>query len=224
MPYPDPPSPHGGADELVRAARDGGVTDPRVLDALRTVRREGFVPREQVGAAPADRPIPIPHGQVTTQPSLVAKMVEALRLSGRERVLEIGTGLGYQAAILAGLAREVFSVERFADVAAWAERNLADAGVENVTIVVADGTRGLPEHAPFDAIVVAAASPEVPSPLVEQLAEGGRLVQPLGPGGAEAVTAFRKERGDLVSEGWVTDAYFVPLVGEHGLPGAVDEG
>jgi protein-L-isoaspartate(D-aspartate) O-methyltransferase len=190
-----------------------------VLRALERVRREGFVPPEHADAAPSDRPISIAHGQVTTQPSLVARMVEALRLTGRERVLEVGTGLGYQAAILAVLAREVISVERFPNLAAEAERNLRAAGIDNVTVVVGDGTRGAPEQEPFDAVVIAAASPRVPPPLVDQLAEDGRLVHPVGPGGAENVTLFRKKSGELVPEGRITPAQFVPLVGEHAPPG-----
>lgn len=147
-------------------------------------------------------------------------MVEGLRLSGGERVLEVGTGLGYQTAILAELAGTVYSIERFPELADLARRNLAAAGVEGVTVVVSDGTLGLPEHAPFDAIVVAAASPEIPEPLVEQLTEEGRLVHPVGPGGNEVVTAFRKEGRRLVEESRLVHAYFVPLIGEYGLPGS----
>jgi protein-L-isoaspartate(D-aspartate) O-methyltransferase len=145
-------------------------------------------------------------------------MVAGLRLEGRERVLEVGTGLGFQTAILAVICREVFSVERFADLAEWARRNLDAAGIGEVTVVVGDGTKGLPDHAPFDATVVSAAAPQVPGPLVEQLAEGGRLVHPLGPGGYETVIAYRKAVGRLVEEARLTPATFVPLVGEHGLP------
>jgi protein-L-isoaspartate(D-aspartate) O-methyltransferase len=189
-----------------------------VLNAFRRIRREQFVPPERVVEAYRDRPIPIPHGQVTTQPSLVAQMVAALRLEGHERVLEVGTGLGFQTAILAVLAREVFSVERFPDLAEQANRNLDQAGVERATIVVGDGTLGLPERAPFHGIVISAAAPAVPEPLVRQLAEGGRLVHPLGIGGNEMVTAYRKESGELVRERGVVPAHFVRLVGKHGLP------
>jgi protein-L-isoaspartate(D-aspartate) O-methyltransferase len=161
-------------DALVEAARDDGVRDERLLAAIAAVPRSEFVPVELAGLADVDMPIAIPHGQVTTQPSLVARMVEALSLSGEERVLEIGTGYGWQTALLAELAREVFSVERFADLAETARAALA--GQENVVIVVGDGSEGLPEHAPFDAILVAAAYPSVPVPLAEQLAENARLV------------------------------------------------
>ena len=208
----------GPAEELIAVLREEGVRDRRVLDAFRRVRREQFVPLAYVLHAYEDRPIPIARDQVTTQPSLVARMVEALRLTGGERVLEVGTGLGFQAAILAALAGEVYSVERFPDLAEQASRNLALARMEQVTVIIGDGTLGLPEHAPFDAIVVAAAAPEVPSPLVDQLVDGGRLVHPLGPGGNEMVIAFRKEGGELTEESRLVPAYFVPLVGRYGLP------
>jgi protein-L-isoaspartate(D-aspartate) O-methyltransferase len=163
-----------------------------------------------------DAPIRIPHDQVTTQPSLIASMVAALGLTGSERVLEVGTGLGFQTAILARLARQVVSVERFADLAEQARANLATAGLGRATVVVGDGTLGVPEHAPYQAIVVAAASPRIPPPLVEQLASGGRLVHPVGPGGHEQVTAFHKEAHRLVADARLTPARFVPLVGAHG--------
>jgi protein-L-isoaspartate(D-aspartate) O-methyltransferase len=200
---------------LVAAARDAGVRDERVLAAIATVPRADFVPGEYADRADIDAPIPIPHAQVTSQPSLVARMVEALALEGEERVLEIGTGYGWQTALLARLAREVFSVERFADLADAARSALA--GVENVVIVVGDGSGGLPEHAPFDAIIVAAAYPEVPEPFGEQLAEGGRLVQPLGPGGDEDVILFKKHAGTLQRVRTVSGARFVRLYGRHGF-------
>jgi protein-L-isoaspartate(D-aspartate) O-methyltransferase len=203
-------------DALVAAALEAGVRDERVLAAIAAVPRSEFVPPEYAGRADLDAPVPIPHEQVTTQPSLVARMVEALALEGDERVLEIGTGYGWQTALLARLAREVFSIERFADLAEAARAALA--GRENVVIVVGDGSAGLPEHAPFDAILVAAAYPSVPAPLAEQLAEGGRLVQPLGPGGEEDVVLFEKRRGVLHRVQRVTGAHFVRLRGKHGFP------
>jgi protein-L-isoaspartate(D-aspartate) O-methyltransferase len=200
---------------LVVAARDAGVRDERVLAAIAAVPRSDFVSAEFVGQADFDAPIPIPHAQVTTQPSLVARMVEALSLTGDETVLEIGTGYGWQTALLAQLAREVFSLERFADIAETARAALA--GRENVHIVVGDGSEGLPEHAPFDPILVAAAYPSVPLPLAEQLAEGGRLVQPLGPGGAEEVVLFEKRRGVLQQVRSLGGAHFVRLHGRNGF-------
>ncbi len=202
---------------LVRALRAAGIVDSRVIEAFTQVRREHFVPPQERHRAYEDRPIPIANGQVTTQPSLVARMLEGLHLSGDERVLEVGTGLGFQTALLALLARDVFSIERFPDLAEQARANLEKAGIRGVTIAVGDGTLGLPEHSPYQAIVVAAAAPRVPQPLSEQLAPGGRIVQPMGRGGNEVVVAFRKGRLGLVEEARLTGAFFVPLVGEHGL-------
>jgi protein-L-isoaspartate(D-aspartate) O-methyltransferase len=201
-----------GSAILAEAARRAGVRDPRVIEALRVIPRDRFVPSGWVELANVDEPVPIGYQQVTTQPSLVARMVEALELSGDEQVLEIGTGLGYQAAILGALARQVYSIERLPDLAAQARGNLTQAGIANVVVVVGDGTLGLPSHAPYEAIVVAAASPSVPPALVEQLAEDGRLIQPMGPGGDETVTKFRKRHGKLVRSGHVVEARFVPLI------------
>jgi protein-L-isoaspartate(D-aspartate) O-methyltransferase len=204
-------------ESLVAAALATGVRDERVLEALRSVPRAAFVPEHLVDLADVDEPLPIPHGQVTTQPSLVAKMVEALALEGSERVLEVGTGYGWQTAILGRLAARVFSVERHADLAETARESLARFGVRNVEVVVGDGSEGLPERAPFDAILVSAAFPRVPSPLAEQLADRGRLVQPIGHGGSEEVTLFERDGDELVPRRGVTGARFVPLVGRHGF-------
>jgi protein-L-isoaspartate(D-aspartate) O-methyltransferase len=219
-----PPAGAGSPEDLVQVVRAEGVRDRRVLAAFRAVPRALFVPAEAAGQAYLDEPVRIPHGQVTTQPSLIAAMVAALGLTGGERVLEVGTGLGFQTAILARLARMVVSVERFADLAAQARANLTAAGVGGVTVVVGDGTLGVPEHAPYQAIVVAAAAPRVPGPLVEQLADGGRLVHPVGPGGREEVTAFSKQAGRLVADARLVPARFVPLVGAHGTPGREGRG
>jgi protein-L-isoaspartate(D-aspartate) O-methyltransferase len=202
---------------LVAAAREVGVTDPRVLDAVAAVPRVEFVPPALAASADVDRPLPIPHGQVTTQPSLVARMVEALGLAGSERVLEIGTGYGWQTALLGRLAAEVWSVERWDDLAATVRTQLARHGAINVTVIVGDGSEGLPAHAPYDAILVSAAFPAVPSPLREQLAEDGRLVQPIGYGGNEDVVLFAKRGSALVRVRSVIGAHFVPLVGRHGF-------
>jgi protein-L-isoaspartate(D-aspartate) O-methyltransferase len=205
-------------EDLVRLVRAERVRDQRLLDALAAVPRAGFVPAEHADRAYRDRPIPIPHGQVTTQPSLIARMVEALALAGNERVLEVGTGHGFQTALLARLADEVFSIERFADLADTARRNLERHGVDNVEVVVGDGSEGLPDRAPFDAIVVSAAFTGVPQPLSDQLAEGGRLVQPVGPGGRDDVVLFERGPGGLERRASVTPAHFVRLVGAHGFP------
>ena len=207
----------GGPQDLVAAARRAGVADEGVLEALAAVPRAAFVPPEHAERAYHDAPIPIAHDQVTTQPSLVAAMVEALALSGEERVLEVGTGLGWQTALLATLACEVWSVERLEELADAARRNLAAEGVENAHVVVGDGSEGLAEQAPFEAIVVAAAYSEVPPPLVEQLAPGGRLVQPLGSGGHEEVVLFEREPEGLARRRTLTGARFVRLYGRHGF-------
>lgn len=202
---------------LAAAAAFAGVSDPRVLDAVASVRRADFVPPEFAAEADRDRPIPIPHGQVTTQPSLVAAVVEALALTGRESVLEIGTGYGWQSALLSRLAAQVWSIERWDDLAASARMHLARHGMTNVEVVVGDGSEGVPEHAPYDAILVSAAFPHVPLPLVAQLADNGRLVQPIGRGGDEDVVLFRKRDGALHRVRTVAEARFVPLVGRHGF-------
>src|SRR5919201_2986279 len=163
--------------DLVAAARAHGVRDARLLEAIAAVPRARFVPLDLSARAYEDEPLPIPHGQVTTQPSLVAQMVAALGLAPAERVLEIGTGFGWQTALLARLAAEVWSVERWHDIARTARSNLERQGSENATVVVGDGSAGLPEQAPYEGILVAAAFPQVPAPLAEQVAEGGRLVQ-----------------------------------------------
>lgn len=202
---------------LADLAAAAGITDTRVLDAMRAVPRARFVPAEHVRDADRDVPIPIGHDQVTTQPSLVAAMVQALDLSGDGAVLEIGSGYGYQTALLARLAAVVWSVEWWDDLAAVARHNLASAGIRNAHVITGDGTLGLPEQAPFDAIVIAAAFPDVPPPLVEQLAPGGRLVQPLGHGGDEDVVVFARHGDGLRRIGHVTYARFVRLVGTHGF-------
>ena len=203
--------------DLVAASRAGGVHDARLLEAIGAVPRAEFVPAELASRAYDDVPLPIPHDQVTTQPSLVARMIEALELSPPDRVLEVGTGYGWQTAILARLAAQVWSVERWADIARTAQEHLDHHGVENATVVVGDGSVGFAEHAPYDAVVVSAAFPEVPAPLVEQLAEAGRLVQPIGYGGADEVVLFEKRDGVLERRRSVTGAHFVRLYGEHGF-------
>jgi protein-L-isoaspartate(D-aspartate) O-methyltransferase len=203
-------------EKLVAAARRAGVDDLRVLDAMRMVSRAEFVPLDQVGLAYHDEPVRIPHRQVTTQPSLSARMVQALRLAGTEHVLEIGTGFGYQTALLASLASFVTSIERWPDLAETARRHLKAQEIMNVRVLDGDGTEGEPSEAPYDAILVSAAFPEVPEPLVSQLRIGGRLVQPIGSGGADRVTVFARSPDGLMSLDVVCHARFVRLYGRHG--------
>ena len=207
-----------GSIELVRAAQRAGVRDERLLTAIAELPRTGFVPGEYGSSAHTDSPVPIPHEQVTTQPSLVAQMVDALDVSVDDKVLEIGTGYGWQTALLARLAAQVWSIERFADLADAARANLDAHGVSNARVVVGDGTLGLPEHAPYAAIVVAAAFPQVPRPLIDQLAKEGRLVQPIGHGASEEVVLFTKREGAPVNVRVLTGARFVRLVGAFGFP------
>jgi protein-L-isoaspartate(D-aspartate) O-methyltransferase len=205
----------GKPADLVAAARAAGVADRRVLDAIAAVPRAHFVPKRLAGRAYKDAALKLPNDQVTTQPSLVAQVVAALDLRASDRVLEVGTGFGWQTALLACLADSVWTIERWPELAEAAGKNLQD--FPNVTIVVGDGGKGLPEHAPYDAIVVTAAFPAVPRPLIEQLAEGGRLVQPLGHGGADDVVLFELQNGALQRTGFVASAHFVRLYGEHGF-------
>jgi protein-L-isoaspartate(D-aspartate) O-methyltransferase len=198
-----------------------GVRAPRVLAALRALPRHEFVPPAQRIHAYEDRPLPIGAGQTISQPYIVAVMTELLELDGSEKVLEIGTGSGYQAAVLGMLAREVYSIEIVPELARRAEADLARLGHENVHVRAGDGYRGWPEQAPFDAIVVTAAPGHVPEPLVEQLAVGGRMVLPVGDASQDLVLVTRT--GDGVQQERLLGVRFVPMTGEaerreEGLP------
>lgn len=205
-------------DALVATIEASGIDDSRLIEAFRKIPRADFVPEATRSLAYVDRPLPIPHDQVTTQPSLSARMIDALEVRAADTVLEIGTGYGFQTALLATLAGRVVTIERFPALAEQAKLNLTRHQFDNVDVLVGDGSLGAPNAGPFDAILVSAAFPEVPAPLVEQLAEGGRLVQPIGPGGNELVTLFEKRRGRLVSLGTVVPAHFVRLVGQEAFP------
>ncbi len=206
-----------GPERLAQAAARHGVRDERILSAIRAVPRDRFVPSGRERAAYRDRPVPIPGGQTTSQPSLIAAMIAALDLEEDDRVLEVGTGYGWQTALLAHIVDEVWSIERLGHLGGTAEANLREAGVDNVHVVIGDGTAGLPDHAPYDAIIVSAAYTEVPPPLIEQLAEGGRLVMPVGPGGAESVILYERTPDGLAERRRLTGARFVQLKGEHGF-------
>jgi protein-L-isoaspartate(D-aspartate) O-methyltransferase len=193
-----------------------GIRDLAVLRAVRLVPRHLFVPESVRHRAYDDAALPIGSSQTISQPWVQARYLELLALSGRERVLEIGTGSGYQTALLAMLCDAVFSVERIAGLAQRARETLAAADIRNVTVLVGDGTLGWRPFAPYDAILVAAASPEIPGPLVEQLAPGGRMVIPLGDRANQTLTLVRRE-GDQLRTTTVADVRFVPLLGEFGF-------
>ena len=194
-----------------------GIRDERVAAAFRKVPRHRFVPREFQREAYADHPLPIGSGQTISQPYMVALMMELLRLRGHERVLEIGSGSGYQTAILAELALEVFSVERLPELVASIETRLEAVGSFNVHLRCGDGSLGWPEQAPYDGIIVSAAVPRIPQPLGEQLAEGGRLILPIGSQRTQVLAQVERSRGVLRTRE-ITSCVFVPLIGECGWP------
>jgi len=191
--------------------RRRGIADSRVLAAMGEVPREAFVPPELEAEAYADNALPLSHGQTISQPLMVAMSIEALELDGDETVLEIGAGSGYQAAVLARLAKTVHAVEIIPELVEEARRALQSLGVENVELHCADGRKGWPEGAPYDGIVVAAAAEEVPRALVDQLAEGGRLVIPVGHRWGQSLQVLRK-RGGKLEKGELCQCVFVPLV------------
>jgi protein-L-isoaspartate(D-aspartate) O-methyltransferase len=201
-----------------------GVIDVNVVSAMRSVPRHLFVPPEREPEAYADEALPIGRGQTISQPYMVALMTQLLRLDVRKKILDVGSGSGYQTAVLCELAGEVFAIERIPELAERSRAVLEKLGYDNVTVVTGDGTLGLPEQAPFDGILVAAAAPEAPRPLLTQLADGGRLVVPLGPVHREQMlTVFTRE-----GTGFRRDEHvycrFVPLIGEEGLGGHQGDG
>ncbi|HEX9023793.1 MAG TPA: protein-L-isoaspartate(D-aspartate) O-methyltransferase [Geobacteraceae bacterium] len=202
---------------MERDLKGRGVSDPAVLRAMRTVPREEFVPLELTDQAYEDHPLPIDEGQTISQPYMVAYMAEVLKLSLKDRVLEIGTGSGYAAAILSRCAAEVYTVERFATLAASARERLIRLGCDNVRVFVGDGTLGWPEHAPYDAIVVTAGAPRVPAPLLKQLVVGGRLVVPVGLNSYfQTLIRVHRVKEDDYKEEHLMAVQFVPLVGAAG--------
>jgi protein-L-isoaspartate(D-aspartate) O-methyltransferase len=192
-----------------------GIADPRVLDAMRRVPRELFVPDTERNEAYYDGALPIGEGQTISQPFVVAYMTERLQLLGTEKTLEIGTGSGYQTAVLSLLAGEVYTVERIAHLSRQAQKALAHFGASHVHFRVGDGSLGWPEHSPYDAILVTCAAPAVPQPLVDQMADGGRMIVPVGPRGYQDLVLVRKS-GEQVSQDRLSPVAFVPLIGEHG--------
>jgi protein-L-isoaspartate(D-aspartate) O-methyltransferase len=199
-----------------RQLRRRGIADERVLAAMGEVHREEFVPERHRSRAYADSALPIGEGQTISQPWIVAAICQAMELEGSERVLEVGSGSGYSAAVLSRLAAEVTGVERRAALAAQARHTLDALGVENVELLVGDGTRGVPERSPFEAIAVHATAPAPPQTLLAQLADGGRLVVPIAAEGADLLTVFRRRGAELRREE-IAPCRFVPLIGEEGL-------
>jgi protein-L-isoaspartate(D-aspartate) O-methyltransferase len=206
----------GYRTRLVETLQQKGIRDLAVLRAIGTVPRHLFVPESVRHRAYEDVALPIGGGQTISQPWVQARYLELAQLSGRERVLEVGAGSGYQTALLAQLADAVFAVERIPALAQSARAALEAAGVRNVTVLVGDGTLGWRPFAPYDAILVAAASPEIPAPLVEQLSPGGRLVIPLGNRDNQVLTVARRV-GDQLQISTVADVRFVPLLGQFGF-------
>lgn len=207
-------------EEMVTQIARRGVSDPRVLDALRAVPRQRFVSEVHKAEAFGDFPLPIGEAQTISQPLMVGLMTQLAALTGRERVLEIGTGSGYQTAILTRLAAHVVTVERYPSLLQEARERLAGMGYENVVCIEGDGTEGYALLAPYDVILVTAGAPqEAPPPLIAQLAPGGRLVIPLGSPDAQVLTRIDKRPDGSLASTKHGDCLFVPLIGRHGWPG-----
>jgi protein-L-isoaspartate(D-aspartate) O-methyltransferase len=198
-----------------------GIRDERVLDAMRRVPRHLFVDADLVSDAYKDTPLPLSDGQTISQPYIVALMTELLELKGAEKVLEIGTGSGYQGAVLAELSKEVYSVERIESLAERARAGYHKLSYHNIHVKVGDGSLGWPEKAPFDRIIVTAATPAIPEPLLQQLADGGILVIPVGSRFSQQILKVRKISGGIKSE-YHIPCVFVPLIGKYGWEGKAD--
>ena len=216
----DLPQPDAYRDERLLMVADQlrarGIRDERVLDAMARVPRHEFVPPEHCDQAYEDHPLAIGEGQTISQPFVVAAMLEALALRREDVALEVGTGSGYETAVLAELVGTVYSIERIASLAERARAVLVRLGYSNVTVVHGDGSLGLPEAAPFDAIVVSAAAPQVPASLMDQLRDGGRLVIPVGSGFAQELQLVRKIGGNSTTM-YLDGVRFVPLIGREGF-------
>jgi protein-L-isoaspartate(D-aspartate) O-methyltransferase len=202
--------------EMVDAQlRRRGIYDERVLHAMETVPRHEFVPWQLQREAYRDSPVPIGEGQTISQPYIVGHMLQALQLGSQDKVLEVGTGTGYEAAVMSRIVQEVYTIERFASLAEAAKKSFDRLGYTNIHVLVGDGSRGYPEAAPYDAIIVAAAAPRVPEALLEQLGDGGRMIIPVGPSDLQQLFLVSKHDGNIKKRS-LDACRFVPLVGEHG--------
>jgi len=203
--------------------QDRGIKDPRVLEAFRKIDRKYFVPQIDRARAYDDRALSLTHGQTLSQPYIVALMTQSLSLKGTERVLEVGTGSGYQTAILSALAKEVYSVERIEYLATTAEDRLLDLKISNVRYHVGDGSKGWPENAPYDRIIVTAACPRIPQSLIDQLAEGGVIVAPVGTPACQHLVIGTKSQGRVDQRKGIS-CIFVKLIGNEGYTSQGSEG
>jgi protein-L-isoaspartate(D-aspartate) O-methyltransferase len=205
-------------EAMVRTQLRGrGISDPRVLEVMGELEREKFIPPDFQHDAYADCPVPIGSGQTISQPYVVALMTQELDVQAHHRVLDVGAGSGYQAAILAKLARQVYAIERIEELTRRARAVLDQLGIANVTLTTGDGTLGWPEQAPFDRILCGAAGPDVPAPWIEQLAEGGRIVMPVGPRDVQMLIALQKRSGRTTRRE-ICGVRFVSLIGRDGWP------
>lgn len=202
-------------DRLINLLAAYGTREP-LLSAFEKIPREKFVPEAFKDAAYEDRALPLGEGQTISQPSLVALMLQELGLKGDEKVLEVGTGSGFQAALLGALARKVYTIERIEKLAKRAKAVIKSLRIKNVEVLTGDGSLGVPEHALYDAIIVAAAFRKVPKPLAGQLREDGRLIMPVGPRDSQEVVLYKKKKGKLVKIKKISPVRFVPLIGKLG--------
>jgi protein-L-isoaspartate(D-aspartate) O-methyltransferase len=208
----------GARQRLVETLRDKGIRDLAVLRAFEMTPRHAFVPTGLRHRAYEDSPLPIGNGQTISQPWVHARYLELLHLTGKERVLEIGTGSGYQTVLLAHLVAQVFSIERISALLQQARENIQRAGVNNVNLLMGDGTIGWREYAPYDAILVSAGAPSMPQPLIDQLGEGGRLLIPIGDRDEQKLIVAQRKNGQVEIQD-IAPVRFVPLLGSHGWDG-----
>lgn len=202
-------------ERLINLLAAYGIKEP-ILSAFDKVERQKFLPQKLADAAYEDRALPIGEGQTISQPSLVASMLQELRLKGDEKILEVGTGSGFEAALLATLCKKVYTIERIEKLAEQAKKRIRSLGIENVEVIVGDGSLGIAKYAPYDGIIVSAAFVNVPRPLIKQLKEDGRLIMPVGPSESQEVVLYKKKEGQLIEVARISPVRFVPLIGKYG--------